>query len=275
VVKIVFVDADSGDEIANTDLPAEHLPDEFQRGMTVFIEGSELEIDRADPASKVEFTAIGRLTLAVRRVERIDSSGILFSLPTIYEELPEVDDSVAVPTRLAIHEDDWRRVEFVHRSVQPIVMVELDQVRRVYAESSRRDAADRVIGFTAIHRRKQPSQPLPVPISVRQLGALVPPSSGTYAGFGYRGSVGIVPGGFAEAFGSVVLYGRAVEDAIAELCLSIEPDRPDDRSPAFAEALALAMGQLELLLVDWTLARLVEPAAIGGYLADVGVTAPS
>ena len=77
-------------------------------------------------------------------------------------------------------------------------------------------------------------------------------------------------GGFARAFGPVALFGRAEGDTIAELCVAMPADREALAVAGFGRTLGTAMAGLDLLLVDWARAQVVEPAAIDDYLARVG-----
>jgi hypothetical protein len=79
-----------------------------------------------------------------------------------------------------------------------------------------------------------------------------------------------VRGGFARAFGPLALFGRADGDTIAELCVTVPADRAVLTIPGVGRALGEVMAILDLLLVDWTRAQVVEPAAIDAYLARVG-----
>jgi hypothetical protein len=238
--------------------------------MTLYIGDESYAIEGSQPSSKRECVAAGVLTLTVRRVEPLRAQGIGYSLPTIFNELPAVDDTGATSGRLEVHEDDWRRVEFVQRSILDLVTRELDQVRRIYTEHASRDSAGRVIGFTAIHLRNQPAQPLPTPVSLRHLESQLPAASRTYQGFGFRDSGGVVRGGFARDFGPVTLFGRAAGDTITELCLAVPTHREALDIPDVGRAVGAAMAALNLLLVDWIRAQVVEPAAIEDYLAVVG-----
>jgi len=214
--------------------------------------------------------ATGALVLTVRRVEPVRAQRIQYSLPTIFDVLPAVDDTATTPGRFEIHEDDWRRVELVHRSILDLVTRELDQVRRIYVEHASRDSAGRVVGFTAIHVRNQPTRPLPTPVSLRQLESQLPAASRTDQGFGFRDGRGVVRGSFARTFGPVTLFGRAEGDTIVELCLAISADRGDFAGQDAGRALGAAMRMFDLVLVDWTHARVVEPAAVDDYLAGLG-----
>src|SRR5215469_719372 len=108
VVRVEFVDAGSGQTIARTELSSEQLPDRFDPGMPVYIGDQSYAIKRAQPASKEEFVAGRALVLTVLRVEPVRAQGIRYSLPTIFDVLPGVDDTATTPDRLEIHEDDWR-----------------------------------------------------------------------------------------------------------------------------------------------------------------------
>ncbi|HEY7201941.1 MAG TPA: hypothetical protein VIC57_17095, partial [Candidatus Dormibacteraeota bacterium] len=187
-------------------------------------------------------------------------------------ELPAMDAAAPADGRLELHEDDWRSAEFVQRSVLPVATAELDRVRRIYVEHAEHDAQGRVVGFTTIHRRREPERPLPAPLALERVRGLLPPPSATYPGFAFRGAPGVVRDGFAQRHGPVVLYGRAPGGTLAELCLLVSGGRADAGAAGLADALAAAMTELELVLVDWNPARLIAPESIGSFLTELGIS---
>jgi hypothetical protein len=183
-----------------------------------------------------------------------------------------MDAAAPADGRLELHEDDWRSAEFVQRSVLPVATAELDRVRRIYVEHAEHDAQGRVVGFTTIHRRREPERPLPAPLALERVRGLLPPPSATYPGFAFRGAPGVVRDGFAQRHGPVVLYGRAPGGTLAELCLLVSGGRADAGAAGLADALAAAMTELELVLVDWNPARLIAPESIGSFLTELGIS---
>ena len=67
----------------------------------------------ADPATKAEFAGSGKLTLRLHRIETVDLSDLLYSLPSICDRLPGTEGTPRSTDDLVLAEDDWRQFELV------------------------------------------------------------------------------------------------------------------------------------------------------------------
>ncbi|MBE1488446.1 hypothetical protein [Plantactinospora soyae] len=267
LVRVVFVDADTGAQIGRSELPVAQLPESFQAQTTLELAGSAWSVERAEPPTATEFGATGTLALTLRRIESVPPTDILYSLPTICAVLPSVADAPANAARVELHEDDWRQVELVSADLADVVQTELRAVRQSYEQHARRDDDGRVYGFQGIHVRSQPIRPLSTSVSRRRLLAALPPSARDRGGIGFRDQRGIVPSSFVMSVGRVLLYGLTDGDAVAVLALHIEPGPASEPQPGLVTGLEQAMRSANLVLVDWCRATMVRPASLGDYLA--------
>ena len=234
IVDVTFIDADSGQTFLQLKLPARQLPESFDAATTLNLGKDDWQVVEASPASAAEFIAGGKLTLRLRRLQVIDPRDILFSLPTVADEVPK-----AVPPTgsavLTLHEDDWLQLELVPRELVTRVEPDLAAIRKVLA------AERQGPGFKRLHIRKA----LPAPFADRALTlASLERRFGARRTVAWSSQPGDVEHGFAFALPTGgVLYGAGDGPNVAALGV----DRLD------ADMKALCADE-RLALVDWCLA---------------------
>ncbi|WP_433200244.1 hypothetical protein ACQP00_28415 [Dactylosporangium sp. CS-047395] len=232
-VRVTFVDAASGQPFARSEMPAGQLPESFAAQTTLQLGEDQWIVERAEPETRAEATARGRMVLTLRRVEMMAPQDILYSLPTLCAELPPLADQPAGADALVLHEDDWRQVELASRANAAAVDGELAAIRRIFAEH-RRGA-----GFDQIHLREIAaiSEPLP---SWAQVQANLPRPERELGGVRFRDAPNRVAGSFALGYGAgAVCYGIVQRERVTVLGLIGTP-------PVAGLARAL-----DLVVVDW------------------------
>jgi hypothetical protein len=247
-VEVTIVDARTGTILNSGAMAADQLPASFLHATTIHIGDQDWSVVKAEPPTRPEYTATGRLLLTLARIERIDPKTILFSLPSINDELPglagEADGSETV-----LAEDDWRQVEFVHAEHRAAIDDELSDIRAIH-EAHRQQMA-----FDKIHVRRRISDPLsPSHLAYRELTRLdlAAARSLRLDGQGLR-----IDGGFAHVLvDGWLLYGVAKLESVRVLALHWRAvTTPDDKLSAI-ERLAR---EHDLLLVDWCRCAVGEP----------------
>ena len=134
-------------------------------------------------------------------VEWIDPSQLLFSLATICDELPAVGDEPAREGDLVLHEDDWRQVELVAAGQRSAIADNLAAIGEIVAERSR-------IGFTRIHVRVEPREPLlGLRVTRADLARGLGLDEAAATGVAFRSEPRRVIGGFAYDLGGSFVYG--------------------------------------------------------------------
>lgn len=266
VVEVVFVDADTAQEIGRSRLPAEQLPDTFAVATTVEVGDESWSVISAEPPTAAQFVAAGRVVLTLGRVDRVAAREILYSLPTICDLLPGYGPD-RPGDRYEIHEDDWRQVELVSRALADEVNSESQAIGEIYTHHARENAQGSVYGFDAIHVRTGPAQPLGTGLAWRGLQELLPSTDRRFTGFGYRDAPGVVEHSFVLGIEPVIFYGLLDGDQVTVFCIGIQPDRPVSPNPDLAAALARVMRSFDLHLVDWCRRAAVDAFAVGGWLA--------
>ena len=227
---VTFIDVESGSVFLQLKMPARQLPDSFATATTLNLGKDDWQVVEASPATSAEFIAKGALTLKLRRLQKIDPKEILFSLPTVADELPKAAPSSG-PALLTLHEDDWLQFELVPAEVEERLAPDLAAIRTVL-ETERKGP-----GFERLHVRKA----VPAPFSERVLAiASLEQRFGARRALAWRGQDGAIAGGFAFALPGGVLYGVADGPRVGQLGLDT----------AAADVRALPTVE-RLVLVDW------------------------
>jgi hypothetical protein len=261
-VSVEFIDADTGRTFARSDLPADQLPDSFAPDTTLQLGDDPWRVERAEPLTAAQFVPAGRLVLTVRRLVSVPPREILYSLPTICDTVPAVGPAPTQAECLELHEDDWRQVELVSRSLALTVNAELDAIQRVYDRHGQRDAEGRFFGFREIHVRA--IVPLAEPVPWPRLRELLPAAQHEYAGVRLRGAAGVVTGSFAVG-GPLSWYGIAKRDLVSVIGL----DLATAGGPVPATAIEPVLRAFDLVVVDWCRCAAIEPDGLSDYLRAI------
>ena len=177
----------------------------------------------------------------------MDPKTLLYSLPTICDPIPATQPGSPAGPHQALHEDDWRQIEFVTAPNCEHIESKLAQLGD-FKEQHRRGP-----GFTdVLIRAEHPITLESVAFSSAELPRL-PESALTLGG-------GIVPGGFALGEGGDwLIYGQRSPDGLV-LNLAVSPGHRGPPSEAFVRALSeIAAGRF--LLVDWYAGAIVDTSA--------------
>jgi hypothetical protein len=241
-IRVVFINANTGEVIGRSDMPLEQLPESFDIATTLQIGQTSWEVDRAEPATSQEFERSGQLELLLRPVEMVAPKDILYSLPTICGDLPAVDAQLDRSRCFVLHEDDWRQLEFVSADRMDAVAEECEAIRRVYADHAHE--LGEMTAFDAIHVRRGLPSPITTPLPFDDLVALLPPAVRSYGGVSFRDGTGAVPGGFALGLEGCVVYGIVFPDGVH--ILGVHGQDVSATEP---------LRSLGLSLVDWVAAE--------------------
>jgi hypothetical protein len=231
-VHVQLVDAASNLPLGEADLSVEQLPESFAAPTTLHLGGGEWHVEHAEPVTRAEFAASGQLRLRLRKIDYVDPTKILFSLPTLESVLPPMAAAEAT-NALVLHEDDWRQHELVTAQLEPEIAAELAEIRKVHAER-------KGPGFERLHVRERIPEPLrgaSIPIAeVEQVlaGATRQPVT-------FNRHAGSVRGGFAFVRGDSAIYGREDGGVVRVLAIAGGEATP-------LVALAKRHG---LVIVDW------------------------
>jgi len=193
--------------------------------------------------------------------QMVDPSKILFSGPTIADDLPPLEPLTGPPIvgAFALHEDEWTQNEFLPKAILP-------EIRRMLSELKAFEAANRAgPGWRNIYIRKLERAPLMAGKTALEhlqavLGARVGPAPLVTSVEG----VARVSNGFTLEIGrNVHLYGYADESGIPVIAADLGPN-PDDQR--LVEAFAKLNASDGLVFVDWRQQLLLVSAAADGNI---------
>jgi hypothetical protein len=247
-VEVTLIEGKSGKVLARTVMPATSLPESFLASTTLHVGDVDWSVQSAEPPLRHEFVATGKLLLTLARIERIDPQTVLYSLPTINNALPALGGQ-ADGSELALHEDDWRQLEFVHVSYRDLVVQELHDITTIYTQHRQSGA------FAKIHvRSRLPDPLLPARLEMEALARLFSASPRRIR-FNNEGQH--IAGGFVYPLGDGgMLYGVANPPYVHTLGLlggGASTSVPD------ITVLAGLEREYGLLLVDWCACEMSQP----------------
>lgn len=242
-VEVVIVNVKNGETVAYSHLAIEHLPDSFLVETSLEIAGRSWVVVEAEPPSKTEFSKTGKVRITVAPAEMVDPGTILFSLPTISDDLGEcVGDLLPSDDYFQIAPDDWRQTEFVAASFRAPIVEELADIDKVRLSAHG--------GYEEIHVRKRVPNPLVAEkLCLDIVKALMPPDK-FFKGVSFAGQRGSIPGSFSWTCSGMQVWGVADDEGtIALLCLYFLS--AGELSRQQIERIAKLANECGLIFVDW------------------------
>jgi hypothetical protein len=256
-IRVEFIDAATGQMFGFADSPPEQLPDTFALMTSINLGGQEYQVEKADPVTRAEYMAQGKLTLTLSKISMMPVKDILYSLPTFFDPIPAPDAKASPEGKniYTIHADLWRSMEFVMQSERSAIQIELGEIAKIFEHHSEGE------GFNKLHIRKSPAAPV---AGLFTLGALRQHFSGAipFDAVAYQREPGLIRNAYALRYGKWVLYGDVRDDKIQSL--AIEPV-PDGANLPLTPFITL-MQQHNLYLVDWCNVRTLTAAEAEPYL---------
>ncbi len=134
-IRVTFIDLATGQELETVDLRPDQLPESFEIETTMHIGSGDWIVKEADPMFASVFRKSGRLTLKMRKVEKINICDINFILPSISKELPgRVEHPPFSDFVFSFHEDDWRQCELLLPEAMKRIDAEFKKIREVWTK---------------------------------------------------------------------------------------------------------------------------------------------
>jgi hypothetical protein len=264
LIHVDFVDADSGEVFAYTEMPSFQLPEKFGPGSTMNIGGMSWMVTRATPDNSMDFRRSGKLKLELRRPTAADAdpNTVIYSFPTIEDSIPGIDQDSTVDGKyvLQISEDDWRQIELIGFKWEFRIEPEMEAVRNIRRENRAG------VGFNSLHMRG--SIPLPLEGAAITLDEVIftfGQGTRVYDGVAYKGTKGLVYGSFALLTPSMLhVYGSHDSSGVTALCLFEIASAPDNEASSGLlwreiQALSDFMRRKKLCLVEWCAPQKILP----------------
>ena len=245
-IQLTCVDDANGKTFAEAPVDSGMLPDSFRTTTTLTIGDREWRVVEAEPLTREEFEASGRVELRLRQLDAPDPREALFTVPTLCNDLPETTGPLLDGSEILLHSDDWRQVELVARADETAVDEELGFIAQVLQDARSGDA------FAAVHLRRKLEKPLRhVSIPLQELREAVADARESRVVF--DSSSNCVDDSFAFFLTQdLILYGQAPEGRVEVLAAALVTH--DAWGPEH-QALRDLATRHDLLLVDWCRCR--------------------
>lgn len=215
-IRVVFIDADTGQTLGTSDLSPDQLPESFEIPTTLQLGNHNWEIQEADPATAKSYLKSKKLTLMLKKIYDADPKEILFSLPTISSEVPPVEGWQPYPGFITyITNDDWRQSEFINISKLSMIGTEMDEVKAIRIHESR-EAENGMRIFKKIHIRQHIGEPQ-IFIALYELKNLL--KTKDVGSIAISGHPGFVKNGFAINTPNARFYGIEENGVVKTLCI--------------------------------------------------------
>jgi hypothetical protein len=241
-IEVTLIDDATGEPFARTTIAPTDLPETFAIETTLHLGDVDWAVVHADPTSRAEYSKSGVLTLRLRRIEKVDLSELLFSLPSICDRIEAVGDEPLVTDELVLAEDDWRQFELVSRRFSAEADAEIQAIRRIHEQ------AKAEIGWREIHVRRRPDPPIAAPLT---LGDVDRAFNGlNFRGVTFRGASSPIVSGYSfRAADGLQCYGVTKDGQVT--VLGIVQDGSQAAPVQSANALAEIAREFDLELVHW------------------------
>jgi hypothetical protein len=242
-VKVTFIDDATGSAFATTEIPPADLPETFEIATTLHLDDTDWSVIDAAPATREDYSKVGRLTLRLRRVVKVDPSKILFSLPSICDRIPAVGDGTLGGDECVLAEDDWRQFELVSRQFGAETAAEIEAIRMIH-EHERAE-----VGWRKLHVRSRPDPPITGTLTLKEIdrafgGGIL------FRGLSYHGASSPIVSGYSfRAADGLQCYGT--EEGGRVTVLGIVQDTRASPPTASADSLAEIARAFDLEMVQW------------------------
>lgn len=194
-IQLSFIDDETDEVFASTQMPVDRLPESFAIDTVLHLGEAQWSVVHAEPAERSTWVSTGELALRLRRMTQVNPQDILFSVPTLCDALPPLTDGALQGDELTLHEDDWRQVELLPRTLP--IHEDFSQIQAILTASEG-------AGFRQIHiRRHEPALTMSLELLESALGASVS------KGVTFRGALAPILDGFSAERDGVTIYGRA------------------------------------------------------------------
>ncbi len=223
-IDVRFYEGNSEKPFAQSNIPVEQLPDTFEIDTTMHLGDDDWRVLGAEPPQKTQFKKSGKLSLYLSKVEikNIDPNELLYSLPTISNDIAGVEDARSLENITVLREDDWRQFEFVGKEHEDSIEDEFTSISEIY--KNHRDG----MGFKELHVRKM----ITAPLGKSNLTLEILKSSFTidkvYSGVAFNNAAATIVGGFSLYTKSGWLLWGQVDNSGTILALNLSQTKESD-----------------------------------------------
>ncbi len=262
-IEVTFIDDTTDRSLGVTQIPANNLPDSFEKDTTINLSGADWHVLNARPKTRAQYTKSQQLILWISQIESVNPHDLLYSLPSICAKIPEVNDRSLLGNELVLAEDDWRQFELVSHQLADKVDKEIAKIQHVC------DNATAGFGWSAMHLRKKPEIPIASNIALPHLASLLKVFAKP-AGITYDGSLSPIINGYGLTLNDdFSVYGLAAKDRIQVIAIGQNANIPPNQQSI--DLLQQLARKFNLDLVHWCRCIRVHPddPAFGSLLSNL------
>jgi hypothetical protein len=250
-IAVTFIDAATEESIGITHIPAADLPISFERDTTIHLSGADWQVINARPKTRAQYTKSQTLILWIRQIQTIDPRDILYSLPSICDVVPDLNDRSFSGHELTIAEDDWRQFELISHQFADKVDKEIAKIQSIH------EHAAEGVGWRSIHIRTKPEIPILGNITLTHLAKMLKVSAKS-TGITYDGSQSPIADGYSFKLNDdFAVYGVAPNGKVRAIAFGQNSNVSPDRESI--DAIAQLARKLNLDLVHWCRCLRVAP----------------
>ena len=228
-------------------MPPEKLPETFEIQTTMHLNDEDWSIVEAIPSHSKDFLESKELTLKMNKVESMNPQDILFSLPTISNEIPQKSPpNIYNDFDFLILEDDWRQNEFLNKSAFPLIEIEIKKINELKQNDSKVIDSE-FTAFKNCHVRDTIGEPK-LSLSLEQIKKLL----NTENLGNLKTSSNFIENGFSLRTKSTTFYGTIENGIITQFCIG-------EFSDGTSNEIQKIINELDILFVGWCHCQIIEP----------------
>ena len=250
-IEVTFIDDTTDESLGITQIPANNLPDSFERDTIINLSGADWNVLNARPKTRAQYTKSKQLILWIRRVEAVNPNNILYSLPSICAVVPELNNRTLLGSELIIAEDDWRQFELISNQLADKVDKEIAKIQYIHEQ------ATAGVGWSEMHIRKKPEIPIASSIALTYLANMLKVSAKS-SGITYDGAQSPISDGYSLTLNDdFCVYGLAPKGKVQVIAIGQDANIPPNQESI--DLLQQLARKFNLDLVHWCRCIRVAP----------------
>lgn len=156
-VDVDFIDIGTNKIFAKSKMLIKQLPKSFANTTIMHINNEDWQVISATPMTFEETMKTKRLKLVLSKVISVDTNDLLYTIPTLSNDINNLADIdyvtdflVTENEKFFIRPDDWRQLEFVSKENLSIINNEMQKINNVYLDQKKNNTMP---GFKSLYLR--------------------------------------------------------------------------------------------------------------------------
>jgi len=239
-IRVEFINSLNNEVIGFSEMTADQLPETFEINTTMNLGENDWSVDEAIPEKSTDFIKSKHLILKMSKIELMNPKDILFSLPTISNEIGStVPKALFNDFEYQILEDDWRQNEFLNKASINLINQEIEEIKKIWKNDKKEDASFNA--FKNCHVRSLIGFPN-LNIDFENLKSLL--KIKTIGSLKFIQQKGFVENAFVFKTEKTTYYGTVANQKVTQLCIG-------EFSDETIEEIIQITNEFNLLFVGW------------------------